>query len=42
MSGQARHRLSALLKTLANELEDKEISKAICESADNVLQRIQL
>ena len=30
------------LKTLANELEDKEISKAICESADNVLQRIQL
>ena len=30
------------LKTLANELEDKEISKAICESADNVLIRIQL
>ena len=34
--------LVAYLKTLANELEDKEISKAICESADNVLQRIQL
>ena len=30
------------LKTLANELEDKEISKAICESADNDLIRIQL
>ena len=30
------------LKTIANELEDKEISKAICESADNVLIRIQL
>ena len=34
--------LVVYLKTLANELEDKEISKAICESADNVLQRIQL
>ena len=28
------------LKTLANNLEDKDISKAICESADNVIQRI--
>ena len=27
-------------KTLANNLEDKDISKAICESADNVIQRI--
>ena len=34
--------LVVYLKTLANELENKEISKAICESADNVLQRIQL